>query len=383
MVSFIFWVLLLGIVYHYVAYPALLWIIAGIKRNRIVPPETTEFKVSLIIAAHNEKNCIRGKLKNSLDLDYPPDKLEIIVASDNSTDGTNEVVREFEPHGVVLLERKERTGKTGVQNAAAAMATGNILVFSDANAMYDRQAIRKLVRHFQDPLIGCVGGRLVYVSNSKKVSGENLYWRFENAIKQMEGKIISLLGVNGSIYALRKDIYVPLPLDIISDFVEPLKIFEKGYLVIYEKEAISYEDLEETEADEFKRKVRILTRSIYGLLYARQLMNPLRYGWFALQLISHKMLRFLVPLLLLLLPILNLFLLDQILYRSILEIQALFYGCALCGYWLNARGIRLSLFTIPYYFVMVNLSVCYGWRNIITGRKNVVWQSQRKPSNVL
>ena len=238
--------------------------------------------VSLIIAAHNEGKIIRDKIENSLELDYPREKLEIIVASDGSSDETNDIVKSFSVKGV-KLHAYDRLGKTGIQNEATLRSSGEIIVFSDANAMYRRDAVRKLVRNFGDDGIGCVSGQLIYRRRDEYVAAESesSYWSYEKYLKSKESALSSLIGVNGSIYAVRKRDYVYIDNKLISDLVEPLEIVRHGKRVVYEPEAVSEEEPSGSFDKEFKRKVRILTRSIQGVLHMRVLLNPFRYGIFA------------------------------------------------------------------------------------------------------
>jgi cellulose synthase/poly-beta-1,6-N-acetylglucosamine synthase-like glycosyltransferase len=267
------------------------------RRRHCADAEPT---VTLVIAAHNEEKCLAAKIENSLALDYPRDRLEIVVASDGSTDRTAVIAQSFATRGVILREFP-RIGKTGMQNQISRTAKGDILVFSDANAVYRPNSIRKLVRNFADPTVACVSGQLVYeVQGQGAGDGEGSYWNYEKFMKRHESELSSLIGVNGSIYAVRRADYIEIDGDLISDLVEPLALVRAGKRVVYEPEAISVEEASTSYSVEFRRKVRILTRSIKGLIHMRELLNPLRFGVFALQLLLHKLLRYVVPYLLVL-----------------------------------------------------------------------------------
>jgi len=377
----IFLVLLVIIFYIYFGYPVILILLGFLRRSELLKKGDTVLpRVTLIVTAHNEGKIIRQKIENSLSLDYPKEKLEIIVASDGSTDETNEIVAQYESRGIKLDRLFERKGKTAAQNHAILKSSGEVIVFSDANAIYARNAIKKLVRNFDDNTVGCVCGELKYTDSSKSFAGkgENLYWKYEKFLKRKESQVSSLLGVTGSIYAVRSGLYVPLEKHIISDFVEPLEIVKNRYKVVYEPEAISFEKPSVDMKAEFKRKTRIVTRSIRGLFSERKLLNPFKYGIFSIQLISHKLLRWAVPIFLIGLFVSNLFLWDNgTIYRILLVLQIVFYLSALVGWLFELIGPKINFFHIPYYFCMVNLAALVGWFKYLTGQKEVVWETAR------
>jgi cellulose synthase/poly-beta-1,6-N-acetylglucosamine synthase-like glycosyltransferase len=336
--------------------------------------------VSLIIAAHNEERAIGKKLDNALGLDYPRDRLEIIVASDGSTDRTDPICQSFADRGVVL-RRFPRMGKTGIQNAVAKTAAGEILVFSDANAMYQPDAIRKLVRNFSDPQVGCVCGQLMYrVEREGAGKCERRYWDYEKFMKRRESELSSLIGANGSIYAVRHVDYVEIPDDLISDFVEPLMLVARGRRVVYEPEAISIEDASTSYADEFRRKVRILTRSINGLLHMRALLNPFGYGIFSLQLLMHKLLRYLLPAFLAMAfaSLTALAVLGQ--YTVLFFLSAVLLGVSLVEMPSVERRSNpvVRVCHISRYYLLVNYALVLAWVNIFRGRRMRLWTPERK-----
>jgi len=339
--------------------------------------------VSLIIAAYNEEAVIGKKVENSLRLDYPKDKLEIIVFSDASTDRTDEIVKGYADRGVKLLRIEGRKGKTYCQNEAAKVAQGEILVFSDANSMYEPDAIRKLVRHFADERVGCVSGELRYRDGEKGVEGERVYWGYEQTIKRLESRISSLVTANGSIYAVRKSLYEPLQADAISDFIEPLKIVGRGYRVIYEPEAIAWETTAKDPKKEFRRRVRIVTRSVHSLLRDRSLLSlldPVKYGMFSIQLWSHKVLRWFSGLFLLFIFAFNIPLLGQgSVYMIIMAGQVVFYLLALWGF-LTEAVLKRQALKIPhvvYYFLLSCCAMLKGVYDGLRGHTMVTWQPSR------
>ncbi len=363
-----------------IGYPLLLTL-AGPLLRRTRHVRDAEPDVTLIICAHNEEACIAAKLENALALDYPRERFEIIVASDGSTDGTVSVVESFAHRGV-MLRNFPRTGKTGVQNLVVKGAKGEILVFSDANALYRPDAIRKLVRNFADPTVACVSGQLTYKVDSVGAGdSENSYWNYEKFLKRRESDLSSLIGANGSIYAVRRADYVEINNDLISDFVEPLALVRRGRRVIYEPEAVSVEEASSSHSVEFRRKVRILTRSISGLLHMRELLNPFRYGVFSFQLFMHKLLRYLVPV----------FLLTAL--ASLTALAALgqyrlpFFGAALgvaiattVARRIDRRGsnVFVRVCHLVYYYLLVNYALVPAWINIVRGTRLTFWAPERK-----
>ena len=361
-------------------YPVILAFLVGLIGRRQLQGDA-EPTVSVIIAAYNEDACIARKVENTLALDYPRERLEIIVASDGSSDRTDEITKSFSDRGVLLCSFP-RTGKTGVQNQVAKSAKGEILVFSDANAIYRPDAIRKLVRNFADPEVACVSGQLIYQTDGGGAgSSERSYWGYEKFIKRRESDLSSLIGVNGSIYAVRRTDYVEIGNDLISDLVEPLALVRLGKRVVYEPEAISEEEASTTYKVEFRRKIRILTRSIQGLLYMRALLNPFRYGVFSFQLFAHKLLRYLVPLFLTagVLSLATLAALGS--YRPLFLLST---GTVMSAILVGRRSqLRHSnpmirVCHLLYYYLLVNYALVLAWVNILKGTRMILWAPERK-----
>ena len=374
MLETLFFFFIFIILYVYLGYPLVITLLAAINRKTVTKDDNYEPSVSLIIAAYNEEAIIAEKLNNCLLLNYPKDKLEIIVFSDASTDRTAEIVKSFEQDHIILIDLTERKGKTAGQNLAATQATGEIIIFSDANALYQEDAIRKIVRNFNDPSVGCVCGELVYYSEDKSLIGdaENVYWDYEKFIKRQEDRAASILGANGSIYAVRKQLYSPLPEDIISDFIEPFKIIAQGYRVVYEPEAISFEQSTTNFIEEYHRKKRIINRSFYSLLYFSSFLNPFRYPLLSFQLFSHKILRWMIPVYLPIIFIVNMFLLKSLFFQVTFGLQIIFYVTALLGYVLEKNRWHNIFFYAPFYFCLVNIASLDAIINLFIKRKNVV-----------
>ena len=375
----IFWTAVGAILYAYGGYSLVTMLLALVVRNPVLRVDITP-SVTLLITAYNEERDIAQKLEGTLSLDYPRELLEIIVASDGSTDRTDEIVRSFEPRGVKLLRVEGRVGKTGTQNEAVKHASGDIIVFSDATTTYEPQALRKLVRNYADPRIGAVSGRYEYRNPAGAPIGLGtvLFWKYENAIKSMQTRIWTITGCCGCIYSVRRSAYVPLPRDIISDLCQPLKILESGYRIAFEREAVAYEDALEESSGEFSMRVRVITRGMNGLIYMRRLLNPLRTPFVAFQLISHKWLRWLVPVFAVVALIANAALLGRAFYNVSFALQLAFYGFALLAYLLEGRVRFPKLLGVPLYFVTVNLASLTAMRRVSKGIRATTWETVRR-----
>ncbi len=378
MILFLFWISLLLLFYIYFGYPLLLAVLTRSKPARVIDVDSYVPLVTLVVAARNEDRVIARKIQNCEDLNYPKEKLEILIMSDQSTDRTNEIVQEY-PH-VTLVALEERQGKTQAQNLAVQQANGEIVVFSDANAMYDRDAIQYLVRPFADDAVDFVSGDLSYHNPNASVVGEkeSLYWRYEKFIKRHEDKNCCITGANGSIYAVRKTSYVPLALDMISDFMEPLLIAGNGGTVVYEPAARSFEESSYVFEDELNRKRRILSRSLHSLAQHAWLLNPFKTGMLAFQIWSHKILRWLTPVFVALLYVANFILVLQGIYKFCFILLLVLLGLAAMGYQQRTREKMSPLVSIPYYFGLLNVASVLGIRDFLAGKHKVFWEPIRK-----
>jgi cellulose synthase/poly-beta-1,6-N-acetylglucosamine synthase-like glycosyltransferase len=378
-----FWLLTGIAAYIYAGYPAVLCLIAALRPVRAAAQSSTDVPVTLVISAFNEEREIAEKLRNSLSLDYPRPLLQIIVVSDASEDRTDEIVAGFAPQGVELLRMPQRGGKTSGLNEVVKRARGEIVVFSDANAMYRPDAVSRLVSNFSDPHVGCaVGESRYYDSETHSEVSEGLYWKYETAIKRLETRVGSVVGGDGAIYAIRRALYVPMAADSLSDFMNPLQIVRAGYRCVYEPAAQSYEYAGKSFRKEFARKVRIVNRGWRATLAMRSLMNPFRHGLFAFELISHKLLRWLMPLCMAALLACNALLVAGLpqrtpLYAVLLAGQVLFYALALLGHLLRNIPSLPRLVIVPYYFCLVNLASAIGIIDAYRGRTYATWTPMR------
>ena len=333
----------------------------------------------MIISAFNEAHVIEAKVMNTLALDYPTDQLEVIVVSDCSDDATDHIVESIDDHRVKLLRLTQRSGKSLGLNAAVAQANGEILVFTDANAMFEKEALRQMAMHFQEAQVGVVTGAQLYASSADEApTEEGLYWRYDSAIKSNESNAGSLIGGDGAIMALRKQLFFELAADDLSDFLLPLRICMEGHRNIYEPNARCFEEPADSYNKEFRRKVRIVNRAWRATLKAGGALNVFRYGWFSICLWSHKVLRWWAGAFMLLTIVTNILLWSEALFYQIALIgQMVFYSLALVG--LIARDRQLpSLIGVPFYFCSVNYAAILGIFQHYTGERYATWSTPRE-----
>jgi cellulose synthase/poly-beta-1,6-N-acetylglucosamine synthase-like glycosyltransferase len=370
------------ILYVYAGYPILIFVI-GKLRSKAVLKGDHEPSVSFVITAFNEGRDIEKKLENTLAIDYPKEKLEIVVASDCSTDATDEIVRRFENRGVTLMRQQQRNGKTAAQNAAVELAGGEIIVFSDATSMYEATAVRRLVSNFADHSVGCVGGRLEYVdpSASDVGGGARSYWNYESILKKYESLACSLIGVSGCIYAVRRDNYVPMYPEACSDFLIATLIFEQGLRTVYEPSAVCAEETNNRTDKEMRMRVRVISQTFTDLWRNRAMMNPFRSGFYAVQLISHKVLRYGVPLFIVGAFAASLLLAGNSIFFTIISALGLLFLAFAAGAWLFERlGIATGPFAIPLYFVLTNVASVAGFFQFLRGERYATWEPIRDAS---
>ena len=383
-VEVLFWFCLLLVFYVYAGYPLLVSFLSIFFRSEVRRNERYEPTVTLLIAAYNEEKDIEEKLKNSFALDYPKDKFEIVVASDGSIDKTDEIVRRYADNeaGVrVVLHRVEgRQGKTAAQNSAVKICQGEIIIFSDAASMYERGVVRAMVRNYADPRVGAVSGMYKYVNKAGGSVGfaTILFWNMENFIKSKQTRIRTITGCSGCIYSVRRDLYTDLPVRIISDLVEPLMILKKGFRIVFEPQALAYEETTGQSVEEFNMRIRVIVRGMNGILFAHHLLNPLKYPFVALQLISHKVMRWLVPVFCIVIFLTNAFLVPRSKeYAILFGLQVTFYLLAGIGSFLEKRGIHKKIFYLPFYFCIVNTAALISLFKVLQGQNIVTWQTKR------
>lgn len=375
----IFWLSAAALFYTYVGYPMLIAAISSLRPRRVKRGEYSP-KVSVIITAFNEERALAAKLENTLALDYSRNLLEVIVASDCSTDRTDEIAREFSAHGVILHRQAERLGKTAAQNAAVEKASGEIIVFSDATSHYEPDVLKMIVPNFADQTVGCVGGRLIYLDRKDTDVGRGAksYWGYETFLKRHESRACSLIGVSGCLYAVRRSAYVPLENDACSDFIIATKMVEQGLRAVFEPDAICNEETNQQPDNELKMRVRVIAQTFSDLWRNRAMMNPFRSGLYAWQLISHKVMRYFVPFFLLtLFASSGMLSLTSPLYRIIFLLQGLGYACAIVSWPLEKSGVRSRVLALPYYFVLANVASVIALFQFLRGERYARWQPIR------
>lgn len=376
----IFWLSVAAIGYAYVGYPLLLIVLSRLRPRPVRSGHWTP-SVTVIIAAYNEERDLAAKLENTLALDYPPSHLEIIVTSDCSSDRTDEIARSFASRGVKLHRQEQRHGKTAAQNAAVTKARGEIIVFSDATTHYRPDVLRLMMPAFADKSIGCVTGRVIYQDekDSSVGTGTQSYWNYEFFLKKHESAVCSLIGVCGCMYAVRASAYIPLYNEACSDFIIATTMVEQGLRAVYVPEAVCSEEPNRQAKKELAARVRIISQTFSDLWRNRQVLNPLRSGFYAVQLWSHKLMRYLVPVFLIAIFIASAWLaMRNTFYAAVFVMQVAFYLAALVSSILERLGVTFSLLALPQYFVITNLASLIAFVKFLTGERYTRWEPSRE-----
>jgi len=375
-----FWSSIVVMGYAYAGFPVLLWARARLFPRPHVSAEIQP-SVTVVIAAHNEASIIRQRLDNLVSLDYPMDSLDVIVASDGSDDGTDEIVASYRDSRISLLSLPRR-GKAHALNSAVARARGEILVFSDANSMYAPRSIRALVRPFADPDVGGVAGDQQYADVQEPgEGGERSYWGYDRMLKRWESAAGSVVQATGAIYSIRRSLFRPVPEGVSDDFVTSVGVIEQGYRLVFAPDAVAYEPVAPSSGAEFRRKVRIGTRMLRSEFHVRALLNPLRHGFYSVELLSHKPLRRLMAF-----PVLVIGLSSGLLwrqgwiYRASAIAQICFYATAAFGLVAGESKFgRHRLVALPAYFCMVYAAQLVAVWNILRGHRIALWKQDRTP----
>jgi cellulose synthase/poly-beta-1,6-N-acetylglucosamine synthase-like glycosyltransferase len=379
-VEVVFWLSVAAVGYAYVGYPLLLTILSKIAPKPVKSADWTP-SVTVIIAAYNEERDLATKLENTLALDYPKSQLEVMVTSDCSSDGTDDIVRSFAPRGVRLHRQPERHGKTAAQNAAVEKASGEIIVFSDATTHYRPDVLRLMMPAFADQSVGCVTGRVIYQDDkdSNVGAGTQSYWNYEFFLKRHESAVCSLIGVCGCMYAVRKSAYVPLYNDACSDFIIATTMVEQGLRAVYVPEAVCIEEPNRQARKELAARVRIISQTFADLWRNRAVLNPFSSGFYAIQLWSHKLMRYLVPVCLIAIFISTAFLAPRsTFYAVIFVLQVCFYLAALVSSVLERVGLNVRYLALPQYFVITNLASLIAFVKFLNGERYARWEPSRE-----
>ncbi len=388
----IFWLLLFVVFYAYIGYGILLFVIIRIRRIlklTKVHEENLEYEpeVTLFIAAYNEKDYIGKKISNSLKLEYPANKLHMVWVTDGSDDGTPEELFKYE--GIEVHHLPQRSGKIGAMNRGMQFVKTPVVIFCDANTMLGRESVRRIVKLFSDPKVGCVSGeKRIYGKDKESAAGagEGLYWKYESTLKKWDAELYSVVGAAGELFAIRTELYQEVEKDtLLDDFIISLRVAQKGYTIQYDPEAYAIETASANVKEELKRKIRISAGGIQSVVRLSSLLNIFKYGTLSFQYISHRVLRWtLAPLSLLFLIPSGLFLavkegiLEFGFYSILFWLQILFYFSALLGWYLENKSIRIKLLFVPYYFFIMNLSVFLGFKRYLKGSQSVNWDRAKR-----
>jgi cellulose synthase/poly-beta-1,6-N-acetylglucosamine synthase-like glycosyltransferase len=372
----LFFASLLLVMYTYAGYPLVLWIVTRLRSREALKKEVHP-SVSIVIAARNEADKIRRKIEHSLALEYPVERLEIIVASDASDDGTDDIVAEYAGRGVRLVRSAQRYGKEHAQGLALTAASGDVVVMTDAATILEPHALSRLMQNFADPAIGAVSSEDVVVDAAGNPTGEGLYVRYEMWVRRLESQFHSLVGLSGSCFAIRRQLCTSWPSTLASDFMAALHAARGGYRAIADESARGRFAAVSSSQAEMRRRVRTFLRGITVLMANLDVMNPFRYGRFAFQLASHKLLRFGAPLLLLTMLTVSALAWNDPVLHGFFWLQAAFYLVGVIG-----GGVpflqRRSVVRVAHYFTMVQWAMLLAWSKYALGEQQVTWEPSRR-----
>lgn len=390
-VLIIFWISLFIVFYTYIGYGILLYLLVKIKETirkpslRQLPADEELPAVTLFITAFNEEEVVNEKMHNCMELDYPADKLKIVWTTDGSDDGTNRRLSEWPQ--VTVHYQPERQGKTAAMTRGMKYVDTPLVIFTDANTMLNREAIREIVLAFQDPKVGCVAGEkriAVQTKDGAAAGGEGLYWKYESTLKALDARLYSAVGAAGELFAVRRELFMPMEKDtLLDDFILSMRITMQGYTIAYCRDAYAIESGSAGMKEEEKRKVRIAAGGLQSIWRLRALLNPFRYGTLCFQYVSHRVLRWSVtPVLLFALFPLNLVLLllgaSPVIYGSLFILQILFYLTGLWGYYLSTKQIKNKFLFIPYYFLFMNINVIKSVNYLLKKRGTGIWEKAKR-----
>ncbi|MEI7499389.1 MAG: glycosyltransferase family 2 protein [Bacteroidota bacterium] len=386
----IFWTFLLLVFYSYIGYGILLLLLVKMKemfakKDIMVEIEDYEPEVTLFVTAFNEKDFVDLKLKNSFSLDYPKEKVRYVWITDGSDDGTPDLLRKYE--GVEVYHQPERAGKIAAMNRGMKFVKTPVVIFSDGNTMLGSESIRRIVKLFRNPKVGCVSGeKRIFLKNTSAAT-EGIYWKYESKLKQLDARLYSVVGAAGELFALRTELFSPIEKDtLLDDFIISLRIAEQGYIIQYDPEAYAIENPSANVKEELKRKIRISAGGIQSIIRLKELLNPFKYGILSFQYISHRVLRWtLAPLGLPIIFLCNLaisFLTGIFDFSNIYTWffwgQILFYTITILGWYLEERKIKIKIFYVPYYFFIMNLAVYLGFFRYIKKQQSVNWERAKR-----
>ena len=384
----LFWLSLFVVFYTYIGYGVILYILVRIRRlmkgKRTPPGMDQDFpSLTLIIAAYNEESIIEEKIKNTLELAYPKDKLQLLFITDGSSDKTPELISKYDE--IKLMHTAARSGKIQAIHRAMHEVHSEVVVFTDANTFLNKEALMLIARHYADPTIGAVSGekRVMQDELSDATAGEGFYWKYESTLKKWDSELYSVVGAAGELFSVRRSLYKPVESDtILDDFMISMLIAQQGYRIVYEPTAYASESSSDNIHEELKRKVRIAAGGIQSILRLKKLLNPFVFPMLSFQYISHRVLRWTItPFLLILAIILNIAIVARsggIFYTLILIAQVTFYLLAFSGWMLEKRKIKVKALFVPYYFCIMNYAVIAGINRYIKGTQSSIWEKAKR-----
>jgi len=390
-IAILFWIFLFIIFYAYLGYGILLFLLVRVKRllglSKKYIDQDYEPEVTLFCAAYNEKDYVDAKIKNSFSLEYPQEKVKHVWVTDGSDDGTPDLLRKYE--GVEVYHKPERAGKIAAMNRGLEFVKTPIVIFSDGNTMLGHESIRRIVNMFSNPKVGCVSGeKRIYQKDSDSAAGtEGIYWKYESTLKKWDAELYSVVGAAGELFAIRTELYQHVEGDtLLDDFIVSLRVAKQGYTIQYDPEAYAIETSSASVKEELKRKIRIAAGGIQSIVRLKELLNIFKYGTLSFQYISHRVLRWtLAPIGLLLILIFNTILSANIGFFDFLNLytwtfwaQIAFYIAALLGWYLENREIKVKILFIPYYFFIMNYAVYMGFARYLKGNQSVKWERAKR-----
>jgi cellulose synthase/poly-beta-1,6-N-acetylglucosamine synthase-like glycosyltransferase len=386
----VFWLFVFIVIYAYLGYGVLLYFLVKLKetfakRKITVDSANFEPEVTLFVAAFNEKDFVDIKLQNSFSLDYPQEKVRQLWVTDGSDDGTPDILRTYK--GIEVYHQPERAGKIAAMNRGMEFVKTPIVIFSDGNTLLGKESIRRIVKLFSDPKVGCVSGEKRIFSKDSTAATEGIYWKYESKLKQWDARLYSVVGAAGELFALRTELFEPVERDtLLDDFIVSLRIAEKGFTIQYDPNAYAIENPSANVREELKRKIRISAGGIQSVIRLKELLNPFKFGILSFQYISHRVLRWtLAPLGLPIILLCNLAISLSIgifdfsnIYNWLIWFQIVFYAIALFGWYLEEKHIKVKIFYVPYYFFIMNLAVYLGFIRYIKKSQSVNWERAKR-----
>jgi len=378
-IELVFLLSLLGVTYSYFIYPIILLVL---PKHNLQPANALDLNalpfITLIVTAYNEENSIKDKINDTLKTTYPVEKREILIASDGSTDKTNQYINEFTAQGIRLVEVQERKGKENAQLSAIKQAKGEIIVFSDVATRIDTDALQQIAHSFQNKKVGAVSSEDRFISDEGEIAGEGAYVKYEMWLRNLECSVNSLVGLSGSFFAARKEVCENWSINVPSDFNTALNCVSKGYIAISNPKLLGYYPNIKDESKEYPRKLRTVIRGIAALFSTPRVLNPFAFGLFSFQVFSHKLMRWAVPWFMLSLLVTSLFVWNQNMFYTLILIgQIAFYSISFIG--LISKRLRShSLIKLPFFFVQVNTALFHASLLYLMGKRITKWEPSKR-----